>query len=66
MDFNEAQTMITARQQGAAPDRLQLRSLRSCLAAVSALPAAGELGRSAAKLCINNTMPCFTMPCLLN
>ncbi len=48
MDFNEAQTMITARQQGAAPDRLQLRSLRSCLAAVSALPAAGELGRSAA------------------
>ncbi len=34
-----------AAQQGAAPDRLQLRSLRSFLAAVSALPAAGELGR---------------------
>ena len=30
-------------EQGAAPDRLQLRSLRSCLASVSALPAAGEL-----------------------
>ena len=39
---------MTATQQGAAPDRLQLRSLRSFLAAVSALPAAGELGRSAA------------------
>ena len=35
----------TTTQQGAAPDRLQLRSLRSCLASVSALPAAGELGR---------------------
>ena len=35
----------TAAQQGAAPDRLQLRSLCSCLASVSALPAAGELGR---------------------
>ncbi len=39
---------ITTAQQGAAPDRLQLRSLRSCLAPVSALPAAGELGRCAA------------------
>ena len=37
----------TAAQQGAAPDRLQLRSLRSFLASVSALPAAGELGRCA-------------------
>ena len=35
----------TATQQGAAPDRLQLRSLRSFLASVSALPAAGELSR---------------------
>jgi hypothetical protein len=39
---------MTTAQQGAAPDRLQLRSLRSFLAAVSALPAAGELGRSVA------------------
>jgi len=38
----------TAPQQGAAPDRLQLRSLRSFLASVSALPAAGELSRCAA------------------
>ena len=37
----------TAAEQGAAPDRLQLRSLRSFLAPVSALPAAGDLGRSA-------------------
>jgi hypothetical protein len=34
-----------ATQQGAAPDRLQLRSLRSFLASVSALSTAGELGR---------------------
>ncbi len=34
---------LTTAQQGAAPDRLQLRSLRSCLAPVSALSAAGEL-----------------------
>jgi hypothetical protein len=40
--------VTTAAEQGAAPDRLQLRSLRSCLASVSSLPAAGELGRSAA------------------
>ena len=33
---------VTARQQGAAPDRLQLRSF------LAALPAAGELGRCAA------------------
>jgi hypothetical protein len=39
-------TMKTAAEQGAAPDRLQLRSLRSFLASVSALPAAGELGVS--------------------
>lgn len=32
-----------AAQQGAAPDRLQLRSLRSFLTSLSALPAAGEL-----------------------
>jgi len=38
---------LTTAQQDAAPDRLQLRSLRSCLASVSALPAAGELGRCA-------------------
>ena len=37
----------TAAEQGAAPDRLQLRSLRSCLASVSTLSAAGELGRCA-------------------
>jgi hypothetical protein len=36
---------LTTVQQGAAPDRLQLRSLRSFLAPVSALPAAGELDR---------------------
>ena len=36
-------TESTAPQQGAAPDRLQLRSLRSFLASVSTLPAAGEL-----------------------
>ncbi len=37
------ETNITATQQGAAPDRLQLRSLRSFLPSLSALPAAGEL-----------------------
>ncbi|MBW4541368.1 MAG: hypothetical protein KME43_19845 [Myxacorys chilensis ATA2-1-KO14] len=40
-------TDITAAEQGAAPDRLQLRSLRSFLPSLSALPAAGELGRYA-------------------
>ena len=33
----------TAAQQSAAPDRLQLRSLRSFLTSLSALPVAGEL-----------------------
>ncbi len=42
------QNVLTAAQQGAAPDRLQLRSLRSFLASVSALPAAGELNRCVA------------------
>ena len=37
-----AQNKSTATQQGAAPDRLQLRSF------LTSLPAAGELGRSAA------------------
>jgi hypothetical protein len=36
---------LAERKQGAEPDRLQLRSPRSFLASVSALPAAGELGR---------------------
>ncbi len=40
------ETNITATQQGAAPDRLQLRSLRSFLTSLSALPAAGELSVS--------------------
>ena len=35
----------TAPQQGAASDRLQLRSLWSFLPSLSALPAAGELNR---------------------
>ncbi len=42
------QSLQLATQQGAAPDRLQLRSLRSFLASVSTLSAAGELGRCAA------------------
>ncbi len=42
---NWQRNVPTALQQGAAPDRLQLRSLRSFLASVSALPAAGELSR---------------------
>ena len=45
--FGQASESTTA-EQGAAPDRLQLRSLRSFLASVSALPAVGELGRSVA------------------
>ena len=41
----QEQSELTATEQGAAPDRLQLRSLRSFLASVTTLPAAGELGR---------------------
>ena len=41
--FYGSSSVKTVAQQGAAPDRLQLRSLRLCLAAVSALSAAGEL-----------------------
>ncbi len=42
-----SRNQLTAAEQGAAPDRRQLRSLRSFLASVSALPAAGELSRCA-------------------
>ena len=38
-----AVSILTAAQQGAAPDRLQLRSFRSFLTSFSSLPAAGEL-----------------------
>ena len=38
-----AQSLKLATQQGAAPDRLQLHSLRSFLTSVISLPAAGEL-----------------------
>ena len=43
-----AQSPQRAAQQGAAPDRLQLRSFRSFLTSLSALSAAGELVRCAA------------------
>ncbi len=49
--ISAAATHPTAAQQSAAPDRLQLRSLRSfltSLSALSALPAAGELDRCVA------------------
>ena len=50
-----ASNIPTATEQGAAPDRLQLRSLRSLLASVSALSAAGELGRSVAARSVSET-----------
>ena len=52
----------TADEQGAAPDRLQLRSLRSFLASVSTLPAAGELGRSAGARSFAETVILKDMP----
>ena len=57
------QNAITAAQQGAAPDRLQLRSLRSFLPSLSALPAAGELSRCAACVCFVFISPPYLNEC---